>query len=88
MKSASRENVQLFLFREFVEGTEQAVARCAVPDPPQHFTRLSRPAEKAAIRLWPVAYRHASDHMQLMIGVRKALKGAQKAAERAGGLKV
>lgn len=86
MKSTSDEKVQSPSFREFAKGMQRALARHAVPDPPQHFKRLSRPAEKAAIRLWPVAYRHASDHMQVMIGVRKALKEAHRAAERAGGL--
>jgi hypothetical protein len=55
------------------------------PDPPLLFT-LSPPAKEACKRLWPVAWRYASDHMQVMIGVRRALKEAHEAAEEAGGL--
>jgi len=55
------------------------------PDPPLPFA-LSPPAKEAFRRLWPVAWRYASDHMQVMIGVRRCLREAHEAAERAGGL--
>lgn len=55
------------------------------PDPPLLFG-ASRPAKQAYKRLHPLAWRYASDHMEIMRGVRKALRRAHKAAERAGGL--
>jgi len=57
------------------------------PEPPL-LLGASDPAQEACKRLWPVAYRYPSDQMQVMIGVRKALRRAHKAAERAGGLEV
>ena len=57
------------------------------PDPPP-LLGASRPAREAYERLHPVAWRYASDHMEVMKGVRKALRRAHKTAERAGGLEV
>ena len=57
------------------------------PDPPL-LLGASRPAREAYERLHPVAWRYASDPMEVMKGVRKALRRAHKAAERAGGLEV
>ena len=58
------------------------------PPDPTPFLGASRPAREAYKRLHPVAWRYASDHMEVMKGVRKALRRAHKAAERAGGLEV
>ncbi|WP_251951939.1 hypothetical protein [Salinibacter ruber] len=58
------------------------------PPDPRPLLGAPRPAREAYERLHPVAYQYASDHFQVMIGVRKALKRAHKAAERAGGLEV
>jgi len=58
------------------------------PPDPRPLIGAPRPAREAYKRLHPVAYQYASDHFQVMIGVRKALQRAHKAAERAGGLKV
>jgi len=58
------------------------------PPTPAPLLGASRPAREAYERLHPVAWRYASDPMEVMKGVRKALRRAHKAAERAGGLEV
>jgi hypothetical protein len=54
------------------------------PEPPPIYG-VSRPVEEAFRQLWPVAYRHHENLMEVMSGVRKALKRGHDAAERAGG---
>lgn len=56
----------------------------APPDPPP-IHGVSKATREAFRRLWPVAYRHHESLMEVMTGVRKALKRGHDAADAAGG---
>jgi hypothetical protein len=64
--------------------TEEAAEPEDPPEPPP-IHGVSRPVEEAFRQLWPVAYRHHESLMEVMIGVRKALKRGHDAADSAGG---